>query len=157
MPKCKPQRQGSRPADHVAEDPYAPFINIDKNGVIIVTLLEEIEQLDNEMWFFNLTGEFNGAGLREPDPKRLVKFDFQNKKAQALRPHSIKNVLLQIERLYINEIDTLCLQNLPGMNYSVLAGCEITAEMGMLQWSRSDLDKLAGFIRMMYDPSLTKH
>lgn len=137
---------------------YTPFRDLDKNGVIIVTLSESVIKDPNTIVLFNISGQFNGKGLRDVEnhPELTVKFDFQNNTNDLLAPKSVAHVLNQIDRLYTNEIDALWIKNLPQMNYEVMAGEPLPDDAEVYQWDRNDLNRLAAHIRMLYDPTLTR-
>lgn len=134
-----------------AIDPkYRPFVDIDNNGVIILTLFDVVGHETDQIVFINVSRQFNGLGLREAHPDLNIVIDFQNKLDKDLHPDSLNKVLGYIEKLYTNEIDSLALRNLPAMDYDTLADCS-TKEHVAIQWDRKDLDKLAAHIRMLYD------
>lgn len=137
------------------ENKYAPFIDVDKNGAIIITPFSTLAgKLDpNEMMFINISGQFNGKGLSQSDPDRHVSFDFQNKVGKSLSSYDIHVILTYIDHLYSNVIDSLCLRNLPQMNYSILAGTDVSNE-GAVQWDRKDFIKLSNHIKLLYQSSV---
>ena len=135
---------------------YYPFNDIDKNGVIIITRFDVVKDDDpTEMIFFNISRLFNGKGLRDADPDFSVSYDFRNKVGKLLDVPSMDNLIKDIERLYTNELDSLCLRNTPQLSYDILAGRSVKGE-GAIQWERADFDKIIAHLRMLYDSTLTK-
>lgn len=136
------------------EAKYHPFKDVDKNGVIIISPFELIGYDETKIVLMNISGQFNGKGLADPDPERIRKFNFHNRTSDLI-PKSLDKIIAAVESLYTNEIDSLSFENLPGITYETLAGYSVKDE-GSVQWERSDLNKLIGRIRMLYDSKLTR-
>jgi hypothetical protein len=137
------------------DNPYHPFIDIDHNGVIIVSAFALMERTDDGLMFVNLSREFDGTGLTlKVVPERTIVHDFNTPPfQQRVDPEILDVVIRDVERLYTNEIDSLFLRNLPMMDYNQLAGMNVMGE-ACVQWERKDLDKLIAHIRMLYDNTL---
>lgn len=135
---------------------YYPYKDIDGNGVIIITDFTVVSDSDpTEMIFMNISRFFNGKGLRDAHPDLSVTFDFNNKTGKHLDPESMEFIVSQIEKLYSNEIDSLCLRNTPQLSYEIMAGFSIKGQ-GAIQWDRSEFDKIIAHLRMLYDSTLPK-
>jgi hypothetical protein len=135
---------------------YAPFVDLDKNGVIIVTLVSAIEEFPNAIILLNISAQFkNGWTGDLPDPERMVKVCFKNPNNGIMSTETVNGVVRQIESLYANEIDALWFQNLPNTDYTVLVGGPIPEDAEILQWDWQDLCRLKEHIRMLYDPTVS--
>jgi len=139
-------------------NPYDPFIDLDGNGMIIITPMDQKEFAPSELVFMNISRQFQGLELRDAEdhPDKHVKYDFNNTMDAALSAESLQRVIDNIEKLYRNEIDVLGLWNLPGVTYETLAGQTLPEDLGAVQWDRKDFDKLIGLIRMFYDKTITR-
>lgn len=135
---------------------YAPYNDIDKNGVIIVTPFDVVTSRDPaEMIFFNISDHYTDKGLPDVDPDKSITFDFQNLTGKSFTVEDMDFIVSHFDKLYTGEIHSLCLRNTPQLSYSVLAGFDITEE-GALQWERADFEKIIAHLRMLYDGNLTK-
>lgn len=135
---------------------YRPYKDVDGNGVIIVTPFDIVDPNDQtNIMFMNISGMFNGKGLPPVDPQKSVTFDFRNVVGKSLTQGDLDFIIDHIEKLYTNEINSLCLRDIPELSYNGLAGMDVRQE-GSIQWDRSDFDKIIAHLRMVYDGTLTK-